>query len=138
MPGARVARRDRGRGIRVGGIGEGWDLRFSGIDWLRESPDRILCTNGILPLPYGAPCRARLDLVCHCISSCYIFGYPIHYVFLVATARVRNPHCNLHYLATIVTFKKWYQNPHTNPHTNPPQNPAKILLLISEIFMIFI
>ena len=45
-----------------------------------------------------------------------IFGYPIHYVFLVATARVRNPHCNLHYLATIVTFK----NPPQNPSQNPP------------------
>ena len=29
----------------LGEVGEGWDLRFSGIDWLRESPGRILCTN---------------------------------------------------------------------------------------------
>ena len=65
-PGDRAARRDRGEGWDLrfrGGIGEGWHLRFSGIDWLRESPDHVMCTNGILPLPYGAPCRARLDLV---------------------------------------------------------------------------
>ena len=49
-----------------------------------------------------------------------LFGYPTPYGFLVATARVRNPHCNLHYLATIVTFKNPSQNPATNPQQNPP------------------
>ena len=57
------------------------------------------------------------------------FGYPIHYVFLVATARVRNPHCNLHYLATIVTFKilpKSSPKSYTNPATNPTATPTQI------------
>ena len=71
------------------------------------------------------------------IENCtYFFGYPIHYVFLVATARVRNPHCNLHYLATIVTFKNCPEILHKILHKILTQILHKILLLISEIFII--